>query len=100
MQLLQIEQEPKIFNMNIFDVLTEADGRTAAGISDLDPDKSAAIASAAIDSAANGRQLSKIEREAIAEYAKLFQELLSNPAFRSRLKDMKRMLDKSKPNEE
>lgn len=82
--------------MDFHQLVRELDALTAQGVKELDPDASAAIAAMAISKAARGRNLSKTEREAIAEYANLFQELLRNPSFRSRLKDMQRLLAKKK----
>lgn len=77
--------------------LFESDlGLTAIGIHDLDhdPEVNAAVAARAIKRASQGAHLSQIEKDAIKEYADLFQELLSNPAFRARLKDMIRLMKK------
>lgn len=82
--------------MDFHSLVRELDALTAQGVKELDPDASAAIAAMAISKAAKGKNLSKTEREAVAEYASLFQELLRNPSFRSRLKDMQRLLAKKK----
>ena len=75
--------------------LLNEDGTTAIGVSDIDvdPEISAAIAARALDLAAKGRNLSNIERKALQGYVELFKELISNPSFRARLKDMVRLLD-------
>lgn len=82
--------------MDFHSLVRELDALTAQGVKELDPDASAAIAAMAISKAAKGKNLSKTERDAVAEYAGLFQELLRNPSFRSRLKDMQRLLAKKK----
>ena len=43
------------------------------------------MAAIAISKASKGRNLSKIERDALKDYVKLFEELLRNPSFRARL---------------
>jgi hypothetical protein len=82
--------------------LNENRGLTAIGTADVDvdPEVSAAIAARALDMAAEGKNLSNIEREALKGYVDLFKELISNPSFRSRLKDMKRILDKQKDSDD
>ena len=87
---------------DILDKLNEVDGMTAIGAADInvDPEVSAAIAARALDMAAKGRNLSKIERDALKGYVELFKELISNPAFRSRLKDMNRLINKHKSEKE
>jgi hypothetical protein len=82
--------------------LDENQGLTAIGTADVDvdPEVSAAIAARALDMAAEGKNLSNIEREALKGYVDLFKELISNPSFRSRLKDMKRILDKQKDSDD
>jgi len=82
--------------------LNENQGLTAIGTADVDvdPEVSAAIAARALDMAAEGKNLSNIEREALKGYVDLFKELISNPSFRSRLKDMKRILDKQKDSDD
>ena len=82
--------------MDFHSLVRELDALTAQGAKEIDPEASAAVAAMAISKAAKGRNLSKIERDALKEYVKLFQELLRNPSFRSRLKDMQRLLDKKK----
>lgn len=83
---------------DIIDKLNESTGRTAIGAADInvDPEVSAAIAARALDMAAQGRNLSNIERQALKGYVDLFKELISNPSFRARLKDMNRLMSKSK----
>lgn len=80
----------------------DEDGMTAIGASDIDvdPEVSAAIAARALDMAANGKNLSSRERDALKGYVTLFKELISNPSFRSRLKDMIRLMDKNKSSDE
>lgn len=87
---------------DILDKLDEVDGLTAIGTADInvDPEVSAVIAARALDMAANGRNLSKIERAALEGYVELFKELISNPSFRSRLKDMMRLMKRSKDAEQ
>jgi hypothetical protein len=82
--------------MNVKELFEGNLGLTAIGIHDLDhdPDVNAAVAARAIKRASEGVHLSQIEKDAIKEYAGLFQELLSNPIFRSRLKDMIRLMKK------
>ena len=80
--------------MDFHSLVRELDALTAQGAKEIDPEASAAVAAMAISKAAKGRNLSKTERDALKEYVKLFQELLRNPSFRSRLKDMQRLLDK------
>lgn len=82
--------------------LNENQGLTAIGTADVDvdPEVSAAIAARALDIAAEGKNLSNIERQALKGYVDLFKELISNPSFRSRLKDMKRILDKQKDSDD
>jgi len=82
--------------------LNENQGLTAIGTADVDvdPEVSAAIAARALDMAAEGKNLSNIERQALKGYVDLFKELISNPSFRSRLKDMKRILDKQKDSDD
>jgi len=82
--------------MDFHRLVRELDALTAQGAKEIDPEASAAVAAMAISKAAKGRNLSKTERDALKEYVKLFQELLRNPSFRSRLKDMQRLLDKKK----
>lgn len=82
--------------MDFHSLVRELDALTAQGAKEIDPEASAAVAAMAISKAAKGRNLSKTERDALKEYVKLFQELLRNPSFRSRLKDMQRLLDKKK----
>jgi hypothetical protein len=88
--------------MIVNELLESSLGMTAIGVHDLDrdPDVNAAIAARAIKRASEGVHLSQIEKDAIKEYAALFQELLSNPAFRARLKDMIRLMDKDKPKDD
>ena len=83
---------------DILDKLNENAGLTAIGTADInvDPEVSAAIAARALDMAAQGRNLSNIERQALKGYVDLFKELISNPSFRARLKDMNRLMSKSK----
>lgn len=82
--------------------LNENQGLTAIGTADVDvdPEVSAAIAARALDMAAEGKNLSNIERQALKGYVELFKELISNPVFRSRLKDMKRLMDKKKDSDD
>lgn len=82
--------------------LNENQGLTAIGTADVDvdPEVSAAIAARALDMAAEGKNLSNIERQALKGYVDLFKELISNPSFRSRLKDMKRIMDKQKDSDD
>jgi hypothetical protein len=85
--------------MNFGDLIRELDARTAQGAKEIDPEASAAMAAIAISKASEGRNLSKTERDALKDYVKLFEELLRNPSFRARLKDMQRLLaKKSKKN--
>lgn len=85
--------------MEFRDLIKEIDAMTAQGAKEIDPEASAAMAAIAISKAAEGRNLSKIERDALKDYVKLFEELLRNPSFRARLKDMQRLLaKKSKKN--
>lgn len=83
---------------DLIDKINENAGLTAIGTADIDvdPDVSAAIAARALDMAAKGRNLSKIERQALEGYVELFKELIANPVFRSRLKDMMRIINKKK----
>lgn len=82
--------------MDFHSLVRELDALTAQGAKELDPEASAAIAAMAIGKAAKGKNLSKTERDALKDYVSLFQELLKNPSFRSRLKDMQRLLKKKK----
>lgn len=85
--------------MNFGDLIKELDAQTAQGAKEIDPEASAAMAAIAISKASEGRNLSKTERDALKDYVKLFEELLRNPSFRARLKDMQRLLaKKSKKN--
>ena len=85
--------------MNFGDLIKELDAQTAQGAKEIDPEASAAMAAIAIAKASKGQNLSKIERDALKDYVKLFEELLRNPSFRARLKDMQRLLaKKSKKN--
>lgn len=86
----------------LIDRLNEAAGLTAIGTADInvDPEVSAAIAARALDMAAKGQNLSKIERDALKGYVELFKELISNPAFRSRLKDMNRLMKRNRKDTE
>lgn len=81
---------------DILQKLEEVEGLTAIGTADIDvdPEISAIVAARALDRAARGSNLSKIERDALKGYVELFKELISNPAFRSRLKDMMRLMKK------
>lgn len=81
---------------DILQKLEELDTLTAIGTSDInvDPEVSAIVAAHALDKAARGNNLSKIERDALKGYVELFKELISNPTFRSRLKDMMRLMKK------
>jgi len=80
--------------MDFHHLIRELDGLTAQGAKEIDPEQSAAIAAIAISKAAKGRNLSSIERDALKNYVKLFEELLKNPTLRARLKDMQRLLAK------
>lgn len=80
--------------MEFRDLIKELDALTAQGAKEIDPEQSAAMAAMAISKAAKGRNLSTTERDALKDYVKLFQELLRNPSFRARLKDMQRLLAK------
>lgn len=82
--------------MDFHSLVRELDALTAQGAKELDPEASAAIAAMAIGKAAKGKNLSKTERDALKDYVSLFQELLKNPSFRSRLKDMQRLMKKKK----
>lgn len=81
---------------DILQKLDEVDSLTAIGTADIDvdPEISAVMAARALDRAARGNNLSKTERDALKGYVELFKELISNPAFRSRLKDMMRLMKK------
>jgi hypothetical protein len=82
--------------MDFHSLVRELDALTAQGAKEIDPEASATIAAMAIGKAAKGKNLSKTERDALKDYVSLFQELLKNPSFRSRLKDMQRLLKKKK----
>jgi hypothetical protein len=85
--------------MDVQSLIRELDAQTAQGAKEIDPEASAAMAAIAISKASEGRNLSKTERDALKDYVKLFEELLRNPSFRARLKDMQRLLaKKSKKN--
>lgn len=87
--------------MRVQNLLNELDsiGLTSIGTHDVvaDPEANPNIAAMAIRRAAKGYQLNKIERDAIKGYAELFEQLLANPSFRARLKDMLKLMNKSKP---
>ena len=82
--------------MDFHSLVRELDALTAQGAKEIDPEASAALAAMAISKASKGRNLSKTERDALKDYVALFEELLKNPSFRSRLKDMQRLLAKKK----
>ena len=81
--------------MDVWSLMSELDARTAQGAKEINPEASAAMAAIAISKASKGHNLSKIERDALKDYVKLFEELLRNPSFRKRLKDMQRLLAKN-----
>jgi hypothetical protein len=82
--------------MDFHQLVRELDALTAQGVKELDPEASAAIAAMAIGKAAKGKNLSQTERDAIADYAALFEELLRNPSPRRRLLDMQKLVKKKK----
>lgn len=83
--------------------LTEDDklASTIAGATQfkLEKETNPAIAARALISAAEGRVLNKLERDALKDYVDTFVIMITNQQLRGRLKDIQRIAQKMNPKE-